>query len=660
MTALEGRTLNRYQLRRLVGKGGMANVYEGFDEHFQRKVAIKVFKREEEEMLLRFMREAHLMASLNNPHLVPIYDTGECEIDGFIRYYIVMPFMEGGTLRMRIRRSPLTLEEACSCLQSIADALDYIHARGIIHRDIKASNVLLDAAGKCYLTDFGVARVVTDATQLTSTGNVLGTVDYIAPELFEPNRKSDVRSDLYSLGVLLYEMVTGQLPFASENQIALVSMHMSMLPPSPRLFAPHVSPQVEWVMLKALEKDPEQRYASAAELADAFCQAVSMSGNIREQEYNAASNIGADGLVLPMGGFNAARQNASPLPGGSALMGKSSLLNNAAEGYRRSAPIRGANVSSQKIVEDSPVIPNEEPPQRRRSPLVALLALVVLVALLIPLVYTLVPRAGNGNGNTVNSPTGTSTSAVGNSPTSRPSPTPNLTATALAAVAATATAHANATASAIAAATATVQAQATATAGVIVTATSGKPSYSDALNNASNPATVAANWDQSSSCVFQSDGYHAISGSGLQGCKESANTYQNVAVTVDMHILSGHSGGLFFRMNTNIFGSYSGYLFEVSSTGMYKISRSSDFTFHITTLQDWTASSAIKQGNSATNRLQVIAKGNSLSFYINGVYLVTLTDSTYSPAGLVAFLASGAGTSTEVVYSNLKIYPLAS
>src|SRR5436309_756230 len=128
-------------------------------------------------------------------------------------YYIVMPFMEGGTLRARIRRSPLSLSQVCQALKEISLALDYIHQQGIIHRDIKSSNVLLDAQGHCYLADFGIARTSTDATQLTSTGNILGTVDYVAPELFEENRRADAGSDLYSLGVLLFEMVTGQLPF---------------------------------------------------------------------------------------------------------------------------------------------------------------------------------------------------------------------------------------------------------------------------------------------------------------------------------------------------------------------------------------------------------------------------------------------------------------
>src|SRR5260370_27960526 len=205
-------------------------------------------------MLRRFIREAHLMAGLHHAHLVQIYDSRESQIDGPSRSYIVMPRLTGGTLRSRIRREPLSLSEVCQCLSDISGALDYIHSKGVIHRDIKASNVLLNDDGRCYLTDFGIARIVNDATQLTSTGNVLGTVDYVAPELFEVHRRADARSDLYSLGVLLYEMVTGRLPFSAENQLALISMHVNKQPPSPRLYVPQLSSQVEYVVKRGLEK----------------------------------------------------------------------------------------------------------------------------------------------------------------------------------------------------------------------------------------------------------------------------------------------------------------------------------------------------------------------------------------------------------------------
>src|SRR5205823_2035233 len=194
-----------------------------------------------------------------------------------------MPFMEGGTLRAHIRSARLSPGDACSYLRDIADALDYVHEQGIVHRDIKSSNVLLDAEGAPYLTDFGIARTTNDITRLTGTGDVLGTVDYVAPELFEPNQKANALSDLYSLGVLLFEMVTGRPPFTAENQVAVVSMHMTRRPPSPRTFAPDTSPQVERVIFKALAKRPEQRYGSATQLAEAFCQAAQSKVSVEER-----------------------------------------------------------------------------------------------------------------------------------------------------------------------------------------------------------------------------------------------------------------------------------------------------------------------------------------------------------------------------------------
>ena len=154
MADLEERVLDRYELHQLTGRGGMADVYLAYDPLFERDVAVKVFKREDEDLLRRFVREAQLMASLHNAHLMPVYDTGSCRVDGVNIYYIVMPYMDGGTLRARIRHSPVSLKQACSYLRDIADALDYMHHQGIIHRDIKSSNVMLDADGRCYLADF--------------------------------------------------------------------------------------------------------------------------------------------------------------------------------------------------------------------------------------------------------------------------------------------------------------------------------------------------------------------------------------------------------------------------------------------------------------------------------------------------------------------------
>ncbi len=243
--------------------------------------------------------------------------------------------------------------------------------------------------------------------------------------------------------------------------------------------------------------------------------------------------------------------------------------------------------------------------------------------------------------------------------TNAPTITPNLTATALAAAAASATARAQASATAIAALTATAEAQASATAGVIQTATSGKPGYQDSLKDAKNPVTVAAGWDQSDNCAFRTDGYYDMTSSGLQGCKEANNNYTNAAISVVMRIVSGQSGGVFFRASSPLinFGGYSGYLFEVNSTGSYRVLRSGNFNNGSTVLKDWTNSNALLKGGQA-NTLQLIMRGNNLAFYANGAFLVQVSDANYT-SGLVAFLArSGGTTPANVVYSDLNIYPL--
>ncbi|HYT28581.1 MAG TPA: serine/threonine-protein kinase [Ktedonobacteraceae bacterium] len=662
MAELEGKTLARYELRRLIGKGGMANVYEAFDQQTQRLVAVKIFKREDEEMLRRFVREAQLMASLRDNHLVPIYDYGAFELDNFTRYYLVMPYIDGGTLRSRIRRGPLSLIEACHVIRDMASALDYIHSQGIIHRDIKASNVLMSEDGSCFLTDFGIARITSDATQLTSTGNVLGTVDYVAPELFEVDRRADVRSDLYSLGVLLYEMVTGRLPFSAENQIALVSMHMHKRPPSPRSIVSTIPPQVERVLLKALEKKPEQRYASAKELAEAFCRAVSVSTKMSIPDAPgtalpafAAPLIRPDQLVLsaPVGTQFIA-PNSSP-------EGRPSPLADGTGGVQFPTSRSDGPIAQAQLPEVAPpasgMPPSSIPPRTRPFYRRVWFALALgLVALLIiggSITALFLPRGHAGTAS--KAPTQT---AATSAPTQIPTATPNLTATAQAAVAASATARAQATATAIAGLTATAAANASATAGVIQTATSGQPAYQDTLKNPNNPVTTNANWDQGDQCVFQTNGYHVTVGNGLKGCREAGNNYQNTAITVDMRILTGQSGGIFFRMNTSIISTFAGYLFEVDNTGKYRILSSGNYSFGSpTTLKDWTPARALRPG-SASNTLQLIARGSDLFFYANGAFLTHLTDSSYT-SGQIGFLARSDGTpSTDVVYTNLNVYPV--
>jgi eukaryotic-like serine/threonine-protein kinase len=649
MAELEGRTLDRYELLRLIGKGGMANVYEAYDPKIQRTVAIKVFKRDDEEMLRRFIREANLMATLRHPHLVEIYDTGESPIDGITRYYIVMPLLTGGTLRTRVRRSPLELAAVCQCLQDIGGALDYIHSQGIIHRDIKASNVLLNDEGRCYLTDFGIARNTTDSTQLTSTGNVLGTVDYVAPELFEVHQKADALSDLYSLGVLLYEMVTGRLPFSADNQLALISMHVGKAPPSPRQFAPQLPANVESVIFKALEKKPALRYATATALAKAFCLAVSQNGISVPGFSKTAKGLEEAEPTQPVYAPPASTERqASDTP-----RVRPSPLDIATEGLA----LGPQKPQKQVVLSGAPLTPTLPPrpiqqPRRNRALLLIILTLAALLILLIPVTYVaLTHQTGS---STPASSTATTASSKGSSPT----PTPATTQTAQA----LATANAHATATAVAAPTATAQAQATATTGPIGTATSGQPAYQDSLTDGNSANTQAANWDQSSQCAFQSDGYHIQQSASFpyfKGCREQNNSYGNLALSVNVKLLSGHSGGVYFRLGTNLIGNYDGYLFEIDSQGNYKISRQQGTNITALPDHDWKPSPALHTGYNQTNLLQLIARGDTLQFYANGSFLTKAQNSFYEQ-GTIGFLASttSGGNDAEVVYSGLKIYAL--
>src|SRR5213595_2031969 len=254
----------RYRLDAQVGTGGMSTVYKAFDTVLERPVAIKLMHREiasDSDQLERFRREARAVAQLNHPHIVTVIDAGEDDNTP----YIVFEYVEGETLKDRIRRhGRLPIQEAIAYAIEIARALGAAHARGIVHRDVKPQNVLVDEEGSAKVTDFGIARSVDDSG-LTAEGRVLGTTDYVSPEQ-ALGHDVNGQSDIYSLGIVLFEMLTGDVPFHGENQVAVAMKHVREELPDLQLRRPETSSALAAVVDRATEKDLSRRYVDDAQL----------------------------------------------------------------------------------------------------------------------------------------------------------------------------------------------------------------------------------------------------------------------------------------------------------------------------------------------------------------------------------------------------------
>ena len=268
---VEGRTWGRYRVDRLLGAGGMGIVYRAVHVDLGRPVAIKILKPDlalEPGLLERFKAEARAAASLNHPNLAVVHDVGEA--DGF--HYFVMDLVEGEDLAALIdRQGRLSVEQALALAEQIARALDHAHGRGVVHRDVKPQNTLLAQDGTVKVTDFGIARAL-EGSRMTATGTLVGTPEYLAPEqaLGQP---TDARADVYALGIVLFEMLTGHVPFSAETPVAVALHQINTPPPSPSTLVPGIPPEVETLVMRALAKRPDERFPSAGVLAEALGRA---------------------------------------------------------------------------------------------------------------------------------------------------------------------------------------------------------------------------------------------------------------------------------------------------------------------------------------------------------------------------------------------------
>jgi predicted Ser/Thr protein kinase len=272
MLDLTGKTLGKYQLVEKLGQGGMAQVYKAYQPELDRYVALKILHPNltgDEDFEARFRREARAVAALEHPHIVRVYDFDTAEDLAFL----VMEYLEGKSLKRRLRDLDcdgewMELAEVVRIVRALADALDHAHQQGLVHRDLKPSNVLMTRTGRPVLTDFGIARMV-DATVITESGGTLGTPAYMSPEQGQ-GTPGDARSDVYALGVLLYQLCTGRVPFDADTPYAVILKHISAPLPPPRSICPELPEAIERVILKALAKDPDARYQTAGELGGAL------------------------------------------------------------------------------------------------------------------------------------------------------------------------------------------------------------------------------------------------------------------------------------------------------------------------------------------------------------------------------------------------------
>ena len=258
-----------YQIIEQIGQGGMGTVFKAYHQELDRFVALKVLHpahQDDPTFVGRFQREARLVARLEHPNIVLIYDFAKSEN----LPYLVMKFIEGSTLKHRLARGPLSFNEVTQVVNSVGSALAYAHMQGVLHRDIKPSNILIGTDGTMYLADFGLARIVKAEASTLSADAIIGTPHYISPEQATGKDGLTEKTDIYSFGVMLYEIIVGQIPFDSNTPFSIIHDHIYTPLPLPRILNPSVSEQVEHVLLKALAKDPGDRYESIGQMVSDF------------------------------------------------------------------------------------------------------------------------------------------------------------------------------------------------------------------------------------------------------------------------------------------------------------------------------------------------------------------------------------------------------
>ncbi len=436
---LTGKTLGTCVLERLVGQGGMGAVYLARQLRPARRVAVKVLLPSNmmdddvyEAFLARFRREADVVAKLEQVNIMPIYEYGEQDNMA----YLVMPYLSGGSLRDVLQRQgSLSLEETATYLDQAAAALDYAHAQGVVHRDLKPANFLLASDGRLVLADFGIARIMEDTSNnvgatLTSAGTIIGTPEYMAPEMVN-GESVDYRADIYELGIVLFQMLSGQVPFRGNTPIVVITKHMQQRVPSLHQLNPEIPVAVDAVIQKATAKRREDRYQSVGEMAQAFHDAITQT-NLAYAPYTNEQRNSPNPIILPAPEPTMIQQqeqyNTPPPQNATGYYNQSNANWQGANGYGGYPPQNGYDGYQQQGYNT----PQDaySTPARSNRPLLIILSVVVALLLIVGGVsaFTYLNNK-NQQGSTGTTPTPGVTATTAPTATATKAPTPTATAT---------------------------------------------------------------------------------------------------------------------------------------------------------------------------------------------------------------------------------------
>ncbi len=373
MEGLIGKTIGRYRITEHLGRGGMAEVYKAYQPSLDRYVAIKLmhaFLADDKDFLTRFEREAKVVATLRHPNIVQVFDF---DVQNG-QYYIVMEYIDGVTLKtmletMHERDEWLSLQDAANIVLSVGSALKYAHDRGMVHRDVKPANVMITGDGHVILTDFGIAKIMS-TTNLTASGAMVGTPSYMSPEQ-GMGQAGDERSDLYSLGVMTYQLTVGRLPFDADTPLAVVLKHINDPLPIPRAIKPDLPEDIERIILKALAKNPDDRYPAVGDMTAELKRAMGMAADITPTDtMKRGSAIKLSGSTV-VGRISA----STPPPGGASPTSTVARLGAGSTVARSATP---GTVVAPRRAEEVAVAPAAAGRPRWLIPLIALAAVIIL------------------------------------------------------------------------------------------------------------------------------------------------------------------------------------------------------------------------------------------------------------------------------------------